>query len=87
MTTADLALHVLAAGVLFGVITRLAALPCARGPLSSRLCWNLWVLGQVLIGVGALAMLMGHLTIAGAFLLGGTALHYGVNPRRRSTDR
>lgn len=87
MTAPDLALHILAAGVLFGVITRLAKVPCDHGPLGSRVRWNLWVLGQVLIGVGAIAMLMGHLPLAAGFLLAGIALHYSVRLGRRSGDR
>lgn len=87
MTAAGLLLHVLAAGVLFGVIMRLAHLPCACGALKLRVHWNLWVAGQVFKGVGALAMLLGHVPLAAGLLLTGIALSFVIPMRRRSDDQ
>lgn len=81
------AMHIIAVLVLAFVAMRLAALPSSGRSAGCRLTWHLWVLGQVGIGAGALAMLCGWWQLAAMFMLTGQALQYGVRIKRRSTDR
>lgn len=84
MTAAMQALSIL---VLAFVAVRLADLPASGQSAGCRVTWHLWVLGQVGIGAGALAMLCGWWQMAAMFMLAGQALQYGVRIKRRSTDR
>jgi hypothetical protein len=82
MTAASLFLYALAGIVLVAVVMRLAALKCSGQTLRCRVTWHLWVLGQVDIAVGAVAVFIGRPLLALGFLMLGLALQYGVRLTR-----
>lgn len=85
MTAANLFLYVLAGIVLMAVVMRLASLNCSGQSLRCRITWHLWVLGQVDIAVGAVAVMIGRPSLALGFLLIGLALQYGARLTRGSS--
>lgn len=87
MTANDCLLFALSGAVLLAVVHRLAELKCAGQSLRCRVTWNLWVLGQIGIAVGAVAVMLGNVPFALWCLLGGLVLQYVVRVQRRSTDR
>lgn len=82
MNATNLFMCALAGVVLLAVVMRLAALKCSGQSLRCRVTWHLWVLGQVDIAVGAVAVMLGRPYLALGFLLIGLALQYVVRLTR-----
>lgn len=80
-------LYALAVLVVLAVVNRLASLHASGKSLRCHVTWNLWVLGQVAIATGAMAVLAGWPDLALILFMGGLALSYTVRIYRRSTDR
>src|SRR5690606_31485829 len=59
MNATNLFMCALAGVVLLAVVMRLAALKCSGQSLRCRVTWHLWVLGQVEIAEGAVAVMVG----------------------------
>lgn len=77
----------LAVTVLLAVVNRLASLQAAGKSMRCHVTWNLWVLGQVAVATGALAVMAGWMDMALILFMVGLALTYTVRIYRRSTDR
>lgn len=87
MTPATCIMYALSVVVLCAVASRLAVVPSSGRSLRCRLAWNLWVIGQVSIALGALSVLANWAALALPFTFTGLALQYGVRLNRRGLCR
>lgn len=87
MTGPQIALHIGAAIVLMGIVTRLFELRACHACLHSRMARHVRATAYVLIALGMLARLFRMEPLPAYFITAGLVLVMGIPWRRRSEDR
>lgn len=87
MTGPQIALHVGAAIVLMGVVSRLFELRACPACVHSRVARHAWAAAYVLIALGMLARLFHMEPLPPYFITAGLVLIFGFPWKRRSTDK